>query len=202
MSDALERSIREQRDEFDQDMPGSHVWEQIEKGLSHKKNTNITHTIRFLRWSAAAILLVSLTIGMKRWFRTGTDIQDEHGEKYEVNTTIGNKPMDVPEEQDTSIIQIDPDFAASLASTSSHITRKRTEIQTFAKDDPELYQRFKTDMDALDSSFKSLRNILDDNPNKEQLIEAMSRNLQMQLLLLERQLEILKQTHKNQKQKI
>jgi hypothetical protein len=57
-------------------------------------------------------------------------------------------------------------------------------------------------MDVLDSSYKSLRDILDDNPNKVQLIEAMSRNLQMQLLLLERQLGILKQTHKNQKQKI
>jgi hypothetical protein len=202
MSDALERSIREQRDEFDQDMPGSHVWDQIEKGLPLKKKTNITHTIRLLRWSAAAILLLGLTIGMTRWFGTGTDIPDEHGEKYEVNTTTGNEPMDVPEEQDTSIIRIDPDFAASLASTSSHITRKRTEVQTFAKDDPELYQRFKTDMDVLDSSYKSLRDILDDNPNKVQLIEAMSRNLQMQLLLLERQLGILKQTHKNQKQKI
>lgn len=202
MSDALERSIREQRDEFDQDMPGSHVWDQIEKGLPHKKNKNITLSIRFLRWSAAAILLVCLTIGMTRWFKTDTDTQDDHGEKYEVNTAPGKEPIIVPEVRDSSIIQIDPGFAESMASTSSHIIRKRTEIQTFEKDDPELYQRFKTDMDALDSSFKSLRNLLNDNPNKEQLIEAMSRNLQMQLLLLERQLEILKQSQKNQKQKI
>jgi hypothetical protein len=202
MSDALERSIREQRDEFDQDMPGSHVWDHIEKGLPLKKKTNITHTIRLLRWTAAAILLLGLTIGMTRWFGTGTDIPDEHGEKYEVNTTTGNEPMDIAEVRDSSIIRIDPVFAARLANTSSDITRKQTEIRNFAKDDPELYKRFHTDLSVLDSSYRSLRNILEDNPNKEQLIEAMSRNLQMQLLLLERQLDILKLSNKNQKRKI
>ena len=202
MSDALERSIHEQRDEFDQDMPGSHVWDHIEKGLPVKKKTSIIHAIPFLRWSAAAILLVGLTIGMARWFGTDTDMQHEQGEKDEVSPDVGTETMTVFEDRDTSIIQIDPVFAARLANTSSDITRKQTEIRNFAKDDPELYERFHTDISVLDSSYRSLRNILEDNPNKEQLIEAMSRNLQMQLLLLERQLDILKLSNKNQKRKI
>ena len=64
------------------------------------------------------------------------------------------------------------------------------------KDNPELFKQFAGDIKKLDSTYQVLRNTLPANPNKEQLLQAMIGNLQMQISLLNQQLQIIQQVMK------
>ena len=66
------------------------------------------------------------------------------------------------------------------------------------KTQPELYKQFLNDNNRLDSSYKFLKSELSANPNKEILLDAMIQNLELKLDLLNRQLQIIKQS-KNKK---
>jgi phage shock protein A len=70
---------------------------------------------------------------------------------------------------------------------------KQNELRQIEKDQPELYRQFVSDITQLDSSYNSLKKELPANPNREQLLEAMIQNLQLQTELLNQQLRIIKQ---------
>jgi hypothetical protein len=84
-----------------------------------------------------------------------------------------------------------------------HYTRlvelKQQELKAIQKDEPLLYKQFATDVDKLDSVFHGLQQQLPKNPNKEQLLEAMLQNLQLQMGLLNHQLDIIKQINHSKK---
>ena len=80
------------------------------------------------------------------------------------------------------------------------IEAKQKELRQAGEQHPELYRQFLKDVDALDSAFRELKQTLPDNPNKEMLMEAMVRNLQLQIDLLNRQLQIIKQLKQSNKQ--
>lgn len=76
---------------------------------------------------------------------------------------------------------------------------KQQEIKAIQKDEPLLYRQFATDINNLDSVFHGLQQQLPKNPNKEQLLEAMKQNLQLQMGLLNHQLDIIKQINHSKK---
>jgi len=77
---------------------------------------------------------------------------------------------------------------------------KHEELKTIGKDEPVLYKQFASDAYRLDSVYHNLQKELPKNPNKEQLLEAMLQNLQLQMGLLNHQLDIIKQiNHSKQK---
>ncbi|HEY4148424.1 MAG TPA: anti-sigma factor, partial [Chitinophagaceae bacterium] len=76
---------------------------------------------------------------------------------------------------------------------------KQEEIKKIQKDEPLLYQQFAGDINKLDSTFHTLKKQLPENPNREQLLEAMIQNLQLQEALLNRQLNIIKQINNAKK---
>lgn len=76
---------------------------------------------------------------------------------------------------------------------------KQKELKTIEKDEPLLYQQFSTDVDKLDSSYHALQQQLPKNPNREQILEAMLQNLQLQMGLLNHQLDIIKQINHSKK---
>jgi len=84
-----------------------------------------------------------------------------------------------------------------------HYTRlvelKQQELKAIQKDEPLLYRQFAADVDKLDSVFHGLQQQLPKNPNKEQLLEAMLQNLQLQMGLLNHQLDIIKQINHSKK---
>jgi hypothetical protein len=67
--------------------------------------------------------------------------------------------------------------------------------------DPVLYNQFIKDITRLDSSYNALQTQLPENPNREQLLEAMIQNLRLQTDLLNEQLLII-QKIKQSKNKI
>jgi len=76
---------------------------------------------------------------------------------------------------------------------------KHKELKSIEKDEPLLYQQFSMDVDKLDSAYHSLQNQLPKNPNREQILEAMLQNLELQMGLLNHQLDIIKQINHSKK---
>ncbi len=76
---------------------------------------------------------------------------------------------------------------------------KHKELKTIEKDEPLLYRRFAADVHSLDSVYLALQQQLPKNPNREQLLEAMLQNLQLQMGLLNHQLAIIKQINHSKK---
>jgi len=89
-----------------------------------------------------------------------------------------------------------------VAQFSSMIEEKQAEIKSIEKDNPELFRQFAGDIRKLDSTYQVLRNTLPANPNKEQLLQAMISNLQMQINLLNQQLQIIQQVKRPKTEKI
>ena len=76
---------------------------------------------------------------------------------------------------------------------------KHKELKTIEKDEPLLYKQFASDVHDLDSVYQTLQQQLPKNPNREQLLEAMLQNLQLQMGLLNHQLDIIKQINHSKK---
>ena len=76
---------------------------------------------------------------------------------------------------------------------------KQNQLKVIEKDEPLLYKQFNADVYKLDSVYHSLQSQLPKNPNREQLLEAMLQNLQLQMGLLNHQLDIIKQINHSKK---
>lgn len=76
---------------------------------------------------------------------------------------------------------------------------KHNQLKVIEKDEPLLYKQFASDVNKLDSVYHSLQSQLPKNPNREQLLEAMLQNLQLQMGLLNHQLDIIKQINHSKK---
>jgi hypothetical protein len=76
---------------------------------------------------------------------------------------------------------------------------KHQELKAIEKDEPLLYRQFSADVHSLDSVYLTLQKQLPSNPNREQLLEAMLQNLQLQMGLLNHQLDIIKQINHSKK---
>ncbi|HEX3767413.1 MAG TPA: hypothetical protein VHT72_03515, partial [Puia sp.] len=79
------------------------------------------------------------------------------------------------------------------------IELKHEELKTLEKDEPLLYRQFSGDVQKLDSVYHSLKTQLPNNSNREQVIEAMISNLQLQIGLLNKQLDIIKKIKHSKK---
>lgn len=95
------------------------------------------------------------------------------------------------------------ELQSSLSEEMYHYAKlveiRHKELKVIEKDEPLLYKQFALDVDKLDSVYRSLRDQLPSNPNREQLLEAMLQNLQLQMELLNHQLEIIKQINHSKK---
>lgn len=184
MSDNIERFIRDNREGFDTQIPGSKNWSEIEKQIGLGKAPGRIFSMNVVRWSAAAAIFIGL-------LATGL---------YLLNQTTS--PSNQSLTQDPVVEQIDPQYAKMVAQFSSLIEEKQLELKSLEKNNPELFKQFSGDIKKLDSTYQVLRNTLPANPNKEQLLEAMISNLQMQIGLLNQQLQIIQQVKRPKNEKI
>jgi hypothetical protein len=96
-----------------------------------------------------------------------------------------------------------PEMNAEMNEEMYHYAKiveiKHKELKTIEKDEPLLYRQFSSDVSKLDSVYHGLQHQLPQNPNKEQIIEAMIQNLQLQMELLNHQLDIIKQINHSKK---
>lgn len=196
MKNNIERFIRDNREAFDSQEPSPQLWDRIEKemGWSASKGS----PIRKLRWTrlvaAASLVLIA-----------GSAIL-----YFVMRPTV--KPIATVKEQtdkarpaDGEIAAIDPGYARQVAYFTTMIDQKATELKAIEKDNPALYRMFTKDIGLLDSTYALLKKQLPVNPNKEELLQAMIQNLQIQIDLLNQQLSVIqkiKQAKNNPDEKI
>ena len=193
MSKGLEQFIRDNRDQFDTDEPGEQVWSTLEKELTVKNQNRQQQTskdrkiivLTILRRSAAAAILILAGIGIYSLLgkrnTTGNDLVKQ------------NVTRDTPSVNDPLLKAINPAYAREVYQFTQLIELKQTELKQMEKENPHLYKKFVTDINKLDSSYNALKRELPENPNREQLLEAMIENLRLQTEILNQQLSIINQ---------
>lgn len=227
MSGQLEQFINDHRDEFDGDEPAKKIWDNIRKKLEPevKEETKILR-LNFMQWSVAASVAVLLGAGAWYFFSTrstnvittnNTIAKNKPATREEPKKT-NNLPQpdstakpaqqqlaQVEKKQNASEVKnsgndgMESDVKKEMVYYAKIVEIKHDELKKIQKDEPLLYKQFSGDVYKLDSVYQSLKKQLPKNPNREQLLEAMIQNLQLQMELLNHQLQIIKQINNSKK---
>lgn len=232
MNSRLEQFVRDNREEFDAEVPDSKIWEKIRQDMEPGKKKQ-GDVIRFtpLRWSAAAAVI--LLVAGAAWYYLSSNSSHttpsqpalanhapstDNTSKEQQDKTPATAPKEDPASQ-KDLADASPrnkettsgdrkedkpsDMDASVNEEMYHYARlveiKHNQLKTIEKDEPLLYKQFAADVYKLDSVYHNLQEQLPSNPNREQLLEAMLQNLQMQMGLLNHQLDIIKQINHSKK---
>lgn len=179
MSKKLEDFIRNHRDEFDTWEPHPQAWHHIAQRTFGRGRGRIART-RWITWSAAAILIVTLSVFLVRTIpvqKPGAGIRG----MQETESTV-------------------PDvYTGQLLQFSKQVERKEEELRRLGADYPDLYRGFTEDINKMDSAYEEMKKMLTDNPDREVLLQSMIDNLQLQLDLLNQQVQIMQQIKKSKK---
>jgi hypothetical protein len=222
MSTRLAQFIKDNRADFDSDEPSQKVWDKIQdKIMADKKVGAPVVRINFMRWSAAAVVLILVTGGV--WFlvhtNQGNTLNAHNNIAKAESSTEKKKTNNLPpvtkidsasgetiaskgkEEIKPNEVVTDPDANAKeeLYHFAKLVEIKYRELKSIEKDEPLLYKQFSGDVNKLDSVYHSLENKLSKKQNSEELLEAMIQNLQLQMGLLNHQLRIIKQINHSKK---
>lgn len=223
MSTKLEQFINDHRDEFDSEEPSRNVWENIREQVdpSEKKKAPVV-SFNWKKLSIAAAVAVLLGAGALILNRRQQTISGSVATQPAVvkPATDNGLPKVVPADTVKEIPQLADNSAtvkpepkkqndapdetvANMNEEMYHFAKlveiKHKELKQIQKDEPLLYQQFAGDVNKLDSVYHGLEKQLPQNPNREQLIEAMIQNLQLQMDLLNHQLSIIKQINNSKK---
>jgi len=184
MKKNLENFIRENREEFDTEVPAPRIWNNLEKILvePQKKRTGNLYFMR--KWAIAASVIMAV-FAASYFFA----IRNNNNQPLDGNSSAGTQPA----HEKAMLDEINPGYAKELYHFTQLIELKQNELRQIGKDQPELYRQFMGDITKLDSAYTSLQKELPANPNREQLLEAMIQNLQLQTELLNQQLRVIKQ---------
>jgi hypothetical protein len=223
MSTRLEQFISDNRDEFDSDEPSPKTWDNIQgKIMPEKKGAAPVVRMNFMRWSAAAAVLILVTGGL--WFLMHTNqsntVKTDSNTIAKAQPSTPKKTNELPTVKPDSIakqqiastdkpakddvkkdVVVDPDANAKeeLYHFAKLVEIKHRELKSIEKEEPLLYKQFSGDVNKLDSVYHSLENKLSKKQNSEELLEAMIQNLQLQMGLLNHQLKIIKQINHSKK---
>ncbi|HET9746969.1 MAG TPA: hypothetical protein VFP97_14730 [Chitinophagaceae bacterium] len=181
MSNDFEKFIRKNRNDFDDASPSGRVWENIERSLPVKKPAKRFTITDIYKWSvAAAIFFIALTSVYFLFIRkySHEDPSVNTGADKAVPYNINNMSME---------------FAAEFKEASQAIRYKQEELRSAIANDPDLYRKFQADLNALDSSYRVLRDQASQTVNPDVIFKAMIENLQLQSELLSRQLMIMQE---------
>lgn len=193
MKDPLKTFIEQHRASFDTESPDDALRERIASTLNPPQQPNTVRLISvWIKWSVAASLLAGVAYLAIR-MASGRMETSSMQQITEATPLIQPDPL---------IQRIDPGSAREMQRMAREASQRETGLDLLKKDDPALYQRFLNDLAELDSVYNSLREMLTQTPNHQQLIEAMENNLQMRLQLLERQNRVIHDIEKNKKQRL
>ena len=167
MSEQLENFIKNNKSEFDTYDAPQGLWDKLDGQLNlHQKQQQKRGTLNLFitALKIAALFAIVLSFGFL-W---------------------GN----YQKQQSVKLENINPAYAKKEVQFSSLIENKQEVLKDLSAVDPQLYQNFKTEQEKLEKEYQFLKNGLSSSPNKERLVKAMIRNLQLQLDLLNQQINI------------
>ncbi|GGB21594.1 hypothetical protein [Puia dinghuensis] len=227
MNSRLEQFVQDHREEFDTEEPDKKIWEKIAQEVNpgKKKRPPLVVRLDWRRFSAAAAVVL-LIAGSVWYFGTRTTTQPpmvktqtspagDGGKQVaplaqapqttkDTTQTRSNEPtLATIRPQDNKEDNKAGDLENSMDEEMYHYARlveiKHNQLKAIEKDEPLLYRQFASDVSKLDSVYHNLQSQLPKNPNREQLLEAMLQNLQLQMGLLNHQLDIIKQINHSKK---
>src|SRR5690606_27142982 len=173
----LEKFISENRAAFDHAEPPLDLWERISENLEKKDTRSAQTPVRKMVLhvlKVAALTCLIGTTGIAIYFYGKKNAYDDY---TRINTGL----------------------AALQQNYSRLVIQKKDSVAIFAAHDPALYGEFSKALDQMEANYELLRDEFANSPNKELTLEAMIRNLQAQIDVLSRQMEILKYLHSNKK---
>ncbi len=176
MSKRLEEFIRNHKEEFDDKEASEQVWENIGKALDEDKKEPVP--IWNWTWRVAAVFffLTSSWLAVEK-------IMQSSGDEAEVAVS----------QEYTDFIEADQ-FYTSL------ISQKKQEIETFRLENSDLEEEFLQDVNKLDSMYVDLKTELESFQYNEKLMDAVIRNLQLRVEILNQQISLLQRIQKKKQQ--
>jgi hypothetical protein len=174
MSKRLEDFMKASKEEFDDLEPSADLWSRIEKhlpaeGTVPKKREAKMFSLAFVLKVAASIIIV-MGIGFFVYVRN-------------------------EKKQAVDYASINPAYAKQRAQYVSLVKEKRAELKTLTHDDPEMYKEFSNDIAKMDSTYRKLNSDLANSPNREYVLRAMIRTLQIQIEVLNQQLGVIERVN-------
>ncbi|WP_431211164.1 hypothetical protein ACQ86N_35385 [Puia sp. P3] len=227
MNDRLKQFVSDHREEFDSEEPDLSIWDKIREDLEPgKKPTPVVRMQSHWRKYSVAAAVILLLGGALWYLRTSKTTQPDTAQRTttspaatdtnnpDTNNSKNNlaqtpAPAGADHNSDSSALAAirprndNKELESSMDEEMYHYAKlveiKHKELKTIEKDEPLLYKQFASDVYKLDSVYHDLRGQLPNNPNREQLLEAMLQNLQLQMELLNHQLEIVRQINHTKK---
>ena len=174
MKDNLEKFVQEHRDEFDQhELPGK-VWVGVKKRLLHKQRRRY----RIYYGVAASILLIASVWAL----------------------LVRHNPQ-----QDTTqvsaTVAVAPEIKEAQSYYASMVAAKRNELKQYGNDYPDLFKDFDSELDTLTVAFTRLETEYRKSDGNEAVMQALIKNMQLQVELLNRQMQIIQDVRKNSRTK-
>jgi hypothetical protein len=228
MSGHLEKFVQDHRDQFDDESPAPELWDKIRdrmQGAEVKKEAPV-RSLPLRRWlsAAAAVVLVCASGWLYFSLHQKSSSQpvaanqqpaalDKRGEAktnpvpdtasaitpVTADAQTGASAQGGTGKTNESAESGQKGYSEEMYYYSKLIEIKHDELKSLQKDEPLLYKKFSGDVNKLDSVYQTLKTQLPKNPNREQLIEAMIYNLKLQIGLLNKQLDIIKQIKHSKK---
>lgn len=173
MQDRLKEYVESRRDELEVYQPREDLWAGVSDRLQHGRRSAL-----WKRLAIAASVLLVVTCGAWLFWsgRQNTGV-----------VSISN-PSQMP------IAKAEVYFASILQ-------MKDAELKQYCTPQPELCAEFEKDISALDTAYYQLKKEYATSADKEKILRAMMTNLQMQVQLMNRQLQIM-ETVKQKKEEI
>lgn len=170
----LEQFIRDNRNEFDNFEPRADLWQEIDQQL--KKEDTKVRPLWFrtpvMRYAAAAVILLLAGYGVFQLGRTS-----------------------VKTETSVNIAQINPELAQAEAYYTSLINEEKSLLDPKEIEALGLKDEFNEDLVTLDSAYRNLKKQLVSEANKEPIVAAMIKNLQLRVEIIRQQIETLQRVN-------
>lgn len=174
MNNRLEEFVKGNKRQFEVNGPSDQLWEKISAGLDQQKPEK--KSFKLYQWmSVAALVLATVSI-----FTLYQRSQNKPIKMADVNPAVGQKAVQFV----------------------SQIEEKKDSLAVFEKTDPALYGKFNQDLSQLAKDYEKLKKQLQDSPNKEFVVRAMMKNLELQSQVLSQQLMIFNQVNQYKKENI
>jgi len=184
MKNKLERFVQQNRDDFDSDLPERNIWKEIEQLPATPVKKIFGY---FTRMQVAATVLVIVNVAVLAFlFERKIPLADTVTVKAPAEQVMENK---------------EPVYQAELDQISKVIEAKLVGLKEIKRSNPVLYKKFTSALEQLNDSYRELEKDLNNNPNREQLLEAMIQNLSLQQELLNQQLSIYQKIKQNKHEK-
>ena len=172
MSKNIEEYIKAHKRDFDLNSPSEGLWGRIEADMEQSR---IKKPLRLRFWLgiAASLILITAFIFTYTYHSRNTEVD---------------------------IADLNPSYAKKEMKFASMIEEKKDSLMVFAKDNPELYNRFNNDLSQLGADYENLKKELQYSPNQKLVVKAMVRNLEIQLQIINQQLSIINEVDQYKKE--